>query len=47
MALPSNRFEALSGDRAGQCSIRVNKQWRVFFEWKQADAYNVQLVDYH
>lgn len=47
MALPSNRFEALSGDRAGQCSIRVNQQWRVCFEWKDADAYNVEIVDYH
>ncbi|MFA7382079.1 MAG: type II toxin-antitoxin system RelE/ParE family toxin [Desulfurivibrionaceae bacterium] len=47
MALPSNRFEALSADRAGQCSIRVNMQWRVCFEWKDADAYNVEIVDYH
>ncbi len=45
--LPSNRFEALSGDRAGQFSIRVNQQWRVCFEWKDADAYNVEIVDYH
>ena len=47
MALPSNRFETLSGDRAGQYSIRVNQQWRVCFEWKDADAYNVEIVDYH
>ena len=47
MALPSNQFEALGGDRAGQCSIRVNKQWRVCFEWKNSDAYNVEIVDYH
>lgn len=45
--LPSNRFEALSGDRADQFSIRVNQQWRVCFEWKDADAYNVEIVDYH
>lgn len=45
-SLPSNRFEALSGDRAGQFSIRVNQQWRVCFEWKDADAYNVEIVDY-
>ena len=47
MALPSNRFETLSGDRAGQYSIRVNQQWRVRFEWKDADAYNVEIVDDH
>ena len=45
MALPSNRFEALGGDRSGQFSIRVNQQWRVCFEWKDADAYNVEIVD--
>jgi proteic killer suppression protein len=47
MALPSNRFEALGGARAGQFSIRVNQQWRICFEWKDADAYNVEIVDYH
>jgi proteic killer suppression protein len=47
MALPSNRFEALGGNRAGQYSIRVNQQWRVCFEWKDTDAYNVEIVDYH
>jgi proteic killer suppression protein len=47
MALPSNRFEALGGDRTGQCSIRVNQQWCICFEWKDADAYNVEIVDYH
>ncbi len=47
MALPSNRFEALRGARAGQYSIRVNQQWRVCFEWKDTDAYNVEIVDYH
>ena len=47
MALPSNRFEALAGDRGGQYSIRVNHQWRVCFEWQDADAYNVEIVDYH
>jgi proteic killer suppression protein len=45
--LPINRFEALSGDRAGQYSIRVNQQWRLCFEWKDTDAYNVEIVDYH
>jgi len=47
IALPSNRFEALAGHRVGQCSIRVNQQWRICFEWKDADAYNVEIVDYH
>jgi proteic killer suppression protein len=47
IALPSNHFEALGGDRAGQCSIRVNQQWRVCFEWKDSDACNVEIVDYH
>ena len=47
MALPSNRFEALGGDRAGQYSIRVNQQWRICFEWQDADACNVEIVDYH
>jgi len=47
MALPSYRFEALSGDRAGQYSIRVNQKWRLCFEWKDTDAYNVEIVEYH
>jgi proteic killer suppression protein len=45
-ALPSNRFEALSGDRKGQYSIRVNKQWRVCFKWAEG-AHEVEIVDYH
>ena len=45
--LPSNRFEALRGDRKGQYSIRVNDQWRICFEWKDGDAYYVEIVDYH
>lgn len=45
--LPSNRFEALAGQRKGQYSIRVNKQWRICFEWKEGDAFNVEIVDYH
>lgn len=44
---PGNRLEKLVGDRAGQWSIRVNDQWRVCFAWRDGDAYNVQLVDYH
>jgi len=45
-ALPSNRFEALSGDRAGSYSIRVNTQWRVCFTWDEG-ANEVEIVDYH
>ncbi len=47
MMLRSNRFEALSGDRKGQCSIRINDQWRVCFEWKEDGPHNVEIVDYH
>lgn len=45
--LPGNKLEALKGDRAGQHSIRINKQWRVCFVWKEGDAYDVEIVDYH
>ena len=44
---PGNRLEALSGDRAGQWSIRVNDRFRVCFEWANGAAYNVEIVDYH
>ena len=44
---PSNSFEPLKGDRKGQHSIKVNDQWRVCFEWKDGDCYNVEIVDYH
>jgi proteic killer suppression protein len=44
---PANRLEKLSGDRAGQWSIRINDQWRICFEWRESDAYNVEIVDYH
>jgi len=47
MNLPSNRFEALSGNRQGQHSIRVNQQWRVCFEWREDGPHNVEMVDYH
>ena len=46
-APPGNRLEQLRGDRAGQHSIRVNDQWRVCFTWREADAYDVEIVDYH
>jgi len=44
---PANRLEALRGDRKGQFSIRVNDQWRVCFEWRDGDVYNVEIADYH
>lgn len=44
---PGNRLEKLKGDRAGQHSIRVNDQWRICFRWKDGNAYDVELVDYH
>jgi len=44
---PANRLETLKGDRRGQFSIRVNDQWRVCFEWRDGDAWNVEIVDYH
>lgn len=46
-SIPGNRFESLKGDRDGQFSIRINRQWRVCFVWKDGDAYNVEIVDYH
>ena len=45
--IPSNRLEALSGERQGQYSIRINDQWRICFEWMDQDAYWVEIVDYH
>lgn len=44
---PGNRLEALSGNRRGQFSIRINLQWRICFIWKEGDAYDVEIVDYH
>jgi proteic killer suppression protein len=44
---PGNRLEKLKGDRAGQHSIRINDQWRVCFEWRENDAYGVEITDYH
>jgi len=46
-APPGNRLEALSGDRRGQHSIRVNDQYRICFRWKGEDAYDVEVADYH
>jgi toxin HigB-1 len=44
---PGNRLEALKGDRDGQHSIRINDQWRICFVWRDGDAYDVEIVDYH
>lgn len=44
---PANFLEKLSGDRIGQYSIRINKQFRICFEWKDNNAFNVEIVDYH
>ena len=47
--MPSNRLEALRGDRAGQCSIRINQQWRICFTWPDGaqGPSDVEIVDYH
>jgi proteic killer suppression protein len=46
-APPANRLEQLKGDRAGQCCIRVNDQFRICFRWTGTDAEDVEIVDYH
>ena len=46
-APPGNRLEALRGDRHGQYSVRINDQWRICFEWRAGDAWDVEIVDYH
>ena len=45
--LPGNRLERLRGDREGQYSIRINDQWRICFTWREGDAYQVEITDYH
>jgi proteic killer suppression protein len=44
---PGNRLEKLSGDREGQHRIRINNQWRICFRWRDGDALNVEIADYH
>lgn len=44
---PSNHFEALHGDREGQYSIRINRQWRICFTWRDENIHDVEIVDYH
>lgn len=46
-APPSNRLQALKGECKGQYSIRVNDQWRICFRWKNGNASDVEIVDYH
>jgi toxin HigB-1 len=44
---PANRLEKLVGKRQGQYSIRINDQWRICFTWKEGNAFDVEIVDYH
>jgi toxin HigB-1 len=44
---PGNRLERLRGNRAGQYSIRINDQWRICFDWRDGDAFEAEIVDYH
>jgi toxin HigB-1 len=44
---PSNHLEKLSGDRSGQYSMRINLKWRICFLWREGNAYDVEIVDYH
>ncbi|MGE5359713.1 MAG: type II toxin-antitoxin system RelE/ParE family toxin [Bacteroidales bacterium] len=46
-APPGNRLEALKGERRGQYSIRINDRWRICFTWRDGDAHDVEIVDYH
>ena len=47
LRLPGLRLEVLKGDRQGQFSIRINDQYRICFEWRDGEAHNVEIVDYH
>lgn len=44
---PGNMLEQLSGDRLGQFSVRINRQWRICFEWHNGNAFKVEITDYH
>jgi toxin HigB-1 len=44
---PGDRLEALNGERKGQRSIRINQQWRICLHWKDGNALDVEIVDYH
>ena len=47
LSLPGLRLEKLVGDRAGQYSIRINDRFRICFDWRDSDAYDVEIADYH
>ena len=47
MIPPANQLETLKGNRAGQHSIRINKQWRICFRWQNGDVLDAEIVDYH
>lgn len=47
LSFPSMRLEKLSGERKGQYSIRINKQYRICFEWRDGNVHQVEIVDYH
>ncbi|HEV2549706.1 MAG TPA: type II toxin-antitoxin system RelE/ParE family toxin [Stellaceae bacterium] len=47
MVPPANRLEKLKGALREFCSIRINDQWRVIFRWRDGDAYEVRIIDYH
>ena len=44
---PGNKLEKLKGNWSGYYSIRINQQWRIVFRWRQGNAYEVQIIDYH
>lgn len=44
---PGNKLESLKGNRKGQYSIRINDQWRICFKWKDGNAFDVEIIDYH
>lgn len=44
---PANHLEKMKGDRKGQHSIRINNQWRICFKWKQGNAYDIEIINYH
>jgi proteic killer suppression protein len=47
LSLPGLRLEKLAGNRAGQYSIRINDQFRICFQWRNGDAYEAEIIDYH
>lgn len=47
LAYPGLHLEKLRGDKKGQCSLRINRQYRICFIWKDDGAYNVEIIDYH